>query len=157
MGKFSYKSDKYGRIKMKGRPKAIIKLDDGKTVPFFNVEDTVLKDTKLVMSCSVVPVNDDCLGEVYAIWVVPNPRIKLSKEKLVRSIVLRLEQQFDKEVLDKLYINVTHKFPVAPSGKRDLETLKTWGYDKEANVTRLATEYKYQMQKDSKVFKMGSM
>ena len=63
----------------------------------------------------------------------------------------------DKEVLDKLYINVTHKFPVAPSGKRDLETLKTWGYDKEANVTRLATEYKYQMQKDSKVFKMGPM
>ena len=157
MGKFSYKSDKYGRIKMKGRPKAIIKLDDGKTVPFFNVEDTVLKDTKLVMSCSVVPVNDDCLGEVYAIWVVPNPRINISKEKFVRSIVLRLEQQFDKEVLDKLYINVTHKFPVAPSGKRDLETLKTWGYDKEANVTRLATEYKYQMQKDSKVFKMGPM
>ena len=53
------------------------------------------------MSCSIVAIKDDCLGEVYSIWVVPNPRINISKEKFVRSIVLRLEQQFDKEVLDK--------------------------------------------------------
>lgn len=157
MGKFSYKSDRYGRIKMKGRPKAIIKLEDGRSVPFFNVEDTILKDTKNVMSCSLVPIFDDCLGEVYAIWVTPNPRINISNEKLIESIVLRLGNTFEKEVLDKLYVNVCKKFPVAPSGKRDLETLKTWGYDKEANVTRLLTECQYKKQKDNKVFKMGPM
>lgn len=157
MGKFSYKSDRYGRIKMKGRPKAIIKLEDGRSVPFFNVEDAILKDTKNIMSCSLVPIFDDCLGEVYAIWVTPNPRINISKEKLIESIVLRLGNAFEKEVLDKLYVNVCKKFPVAPSGKRDLETLKTWGYDKEANVTRLLTECQHKKQKDNKVFKMGPM
>lgn len=53
---YSYK-DRTGRIKMKGRMNSYLTLSDGSKVPYYLIEDSVLKDTKNVMSCSTV--NDE--------------------------------------------------------------------------------------------------
>ena len=133
---YSYK-DSTGRIKMKGRMGNYLKLSDGSEVPYYVIEDVVLKDTKNVMSCSVVPVGDHLVCHIEL-----QPFRKKSDKEALKGIINRIESNFSKELRDKIFIRVRdniESFPLDPSGKRSISTLTQLGID---NKTLLYSEFK---------------
>lgn len=121
LGTYSFKSDKHGRIKMKGRLNSNIYLSDGSKVPFYAVEDIVSKDTKNIMSCTLVKI----LGvesDYYVCHIELQPESKENVDKVLRSCADRLRKNISQEILDCLYFKVrsfSESFPLAPSGKRN--------------------------------------
>lgn len=129
LGTYSYKSDNAGRIKMKGRMNDFFALPNGEKIPFYQVEDTVLSDTKNIMSCSVVrPVDEDAL----VCHVEMQPLRQNSNEHVIQGIVGRIESIFPQELQEQLYIRFRsneESFPLDPSGKRSTSTLRREGVD----------------------------
>lgn len=129
LGTYSYKSDNSGRIKMKGRMNDLFILSNGEKIPFYQVEDTVLSDTKNIMSCSVVkPVDEDTL----VCHIEMQPLRQTSNEHIVQGIVGRIESVFPQELQEQLYIrfrNNEESFPLDPSGKRSTSELRREGVD----------------------------
>lgn len=124
---YSYK-DRTGRIKMKGRMNSYLTLSDGSKVPYYLIEDSVLKDTKNVMSCSTV--NDEENNLICHIEFQPHK--KKSEDAARKSVIERIDSDFNDEVKDKLYIRFRdnkESFPLDPSGKRSTSTLKRVGID----------------------------
>ena len=125
LGTYSYKSDKQGRIKMKGRLKDFIQLSDGTEYPLYKIEDAILLDTKNIMSCSVVSTMDNA-KKVYVAHIEFQPITKQSEEKIMASVKQRLNDFVPTEVLNNLFIRIRsneESFPLAPSGKRNTNEL----------------------------------
>lgn len=125
MGTYSYKSDNYGRIKMKGRMGNIIYSSTGQTIPYYLIEDEVSKDTKNIMSCSLIKVVENDT-DYYVCHIEFQPNAKLPKEKILESIIMRLNNILPQDILDILYLRVRcfeESFPLAPSGKRNTPAL----------------------------------
>lgn len=119
LGTYSYKSDNYGRIVMKGRLNSNIYLSNGEKIPYYFIEDTILHDVKNIMSSTVVKTNDNH----YVCHIELQPETKVLKEEIIDSLMMRLYDRFPSELLKNLYINIRTSFPVAPSGKRDISSL----------------------------------
>ena len=146
---YSYK-DRTGRIKMKGRMNSYLTLSDGSKVPYYLIEDSVLKDTKNVMSCSTV--NDEENNLICHIEFQPHK--KKSEEAARKSVIERIDSDFNDEVKDKLYIRFRdnkESFPLDPSGKRSTSTLKRVGID-EKTISFNDLKKKY-LKKDAKILK----
>lgn len=126
LGTYSYKSDKHNRIKMKGRLNDDIYTASGAKVPFYKIEEEVLKDTKNIMSASLVEIEK---GSSYVCHIEKQPRTKKEEEKILTSCATRLLKEIPEEVINKLYFKVRESFPLAPSGKRDTNLLKEEGID----------------------------
>ncbi len=124
---YSYK-DRIGTIKMKGRMGSKMLLSDGTELPYYVIEDSILSDTKNVMSCSVVNTKDDDL----VCHIELQPYRQKAESLILESIINRIENQFPTEVKDKLYFrfrDMVESFPLDPSGKRSISTLKMIGID----------------------------
>lgn len=146
---YSYK-DRTGRIKMKGRMNSYLTLSDGSKVPYYLIEDSVLKDTKNVMSCSTV--NDEENNLICHIEFQPHK--KKSEEAARKSVIERINSDFNDEVKDKLYIRFRdnkESFPLDPSGKRSTSTLKKVGID-EKTISFNDLKKKY-LKEDTKMLK----
>ena len=120
---FAMKSDKQDRIKMLGRPRDVILLSDSSKLPYFALENEVLKDTKNIMSCSLVHIPD---SDQYVCHMEMQPTSSQSDEKILKSCAERLQNKIPDEVLDQLFFRVRsfeESFPAAPSGKRDTKKL----------------------------------
>lgn len=146
---YSYK-DRTGRIKMKGRMNSYLTLSDGSKVPYYLIEDSVLKDTKNVMSCSTV--NDEENNLICHIEFQPHK--KKSEEAARKSVIERIDSDFNDEVKDKLYIRFRdnkESFPLDPSGKRSISTLKKVGID-EKTISFNDLKKKY-LKEDAKMLK----
>lgn len=144
---YSYK-DRTGRIKMKGRMNSYLTLSDGSKVPYYLIEDSVLKDTKNVMSCSTV--NDEENNLICHIELQPHK--KKSEEAARKSVIERIDSDFNDEVKDKLYIRFRdnkESFPLDPSGKRSTSTLKRVGID-EKTISFNDLKKKY-LKEDAKI------
>lgn len=127
LGTYSY-IDSTGRIKMKGRMGNYITLSNGNRMPYYIIEDIVLRDTKNVMSCSVVGIDGDNL----VCHIELQPFKQKSQEECYKGIVERLESLVPDEIKDRLFIRLRdniESFPLDPSGKRSLSTLKRNGID----------------------------
>lgn len=127
LGTYSYK-DSAGRIRMKGRLGDFITLSNNKIIPFYSIEDVILKDTKNVMSCSVV---NDCFNNIIC-HIELQPFRKKSDKHIYNGIISRLKDNFDDELINKLFIRIRdnkESFPLDPSGKRSISTLKKIGID----------------------------
>lgn len=123
LGTYAYKSDKTGRIKMKSRPTDVFTLWDGTKVPFYIVEDIILSDTKNIMSCSLVKSND---GH-YVCHIETQPSSKKSKFDILNSCVKRLDKKVSGEIVNNIVFRLRdfdESFPLDPSGKRSIKTLK---------------------------------
>lgn len=128
---YAFKSDNNRRVRIKGR------LDDafvvnGRTIPLFEIEDVVLKDTKNVMSTTAVRVNDAKMGDVIIVHVEFSPVMINSFDRALDGINARLKKAFPKELVDKMYIRLhsnVESFPIAPSGKRNRGALIDEGLD----------------------------
>lgn len=146
---YSYK-DRTGRIKMKGRMNSYLTLSDGSKVPYYLIEDSVLKDTKNVMSCSTV--NDEENNLICHIEFQPHK--KKSEDAARKSVIERIDSDFNDEVKDKLYIRFRdnkESFPLDPSGKRSISTLKKVGID-EKTISFNDLKKKY-LKEDAKMLK----
>lgn len=128
---YAFKSDNNRRVRIKGR------LDDafvvnGRTIPLFEIEDVVLKDTKNVMSTTAVRVNDAKMGDVIIVHVEFSPVMINSSLRALDGINARLKKAFPKELVDKMYIRLhsnVESFPIASSGKRNRGALIDEGLD----------------------------
>lgn len=146
---YSYK-DRTGRIKMKGRMNSYLTLSDGSKVPYYLIEDSVLKDTKNVMSCSTV--NDEENNLICHIEFQPHKN--KSEDAARKSVIERIDSDFNDEVKDKLYIRFRdnkESFPLDPSGKRSTSTLKRVGID-EKTISFNDLKKKY-LKEDAKMLK----
>ena len=120
---------KSGSVKIKDRLNNNVLLDDGEVIPVYEICDAVLDDTKNIMSGSLVKINDEYIGEAYVMHIILQPGV--NKDKALASLSKRLEAKFSLALLDKLYIrirSIEERFPVAPSGKRDVHPLIEEGY-----------------------------
>ena len=122
LGTYSYKSDSYGRIKMKGRLNSVIYTSDNQEVPYYLIEDIINKDTKNIMSVTLVKTEDR-----YVCHIELQPEKINGYEEVINSIMERLKNSIPKEILEVLYIKVRETFPIAPSGKRDSGSLVNEG------------------------------
>lgn len=117
MGTFSYKSDNKGRIKMKGRMGSLITLSDESTVPYYQIEDIILKDTKNIMSCTLVKITQND-KDYYVCHIAFQHNHKSSEVGILQNAAMRLAKSIPSEVLSSIYFRPRFTFPVAPSGKR---------------------------------------
>ena len=127
LGTYSYK-DPTMKIHMKGRMGNNIVLTSGQIVPFYTIEDIILLDTKNIMSCSVVmDKSNDLICHIEFQPFQQNNNINI-----LLSLIKRLQNKFDREVLDKLYFRFhtnSESFVLDPSGKRSISTLTRNGKD----------------------------
>lgn len=105
---YGYK-DKYGEIHMKGRINSEDKIQP------FQIADTVLKDTKNILSCEVIKIEDK-----YVIHFVAMPDAKIKDtNKLIMSIYKRCLKIFGKEITSQFVFNKRNEFPLSGCGKRN--------------------------------------
>lgn len=129
MGTYSYKSDNHRKIKMKGRMSDNIYMEDGTKIPFYKVEDAISCDTKNILSCSVIKVPET---DEYVCHFEMQPNSKKSSEETTLSCAKRIEKVLPPEMLSKVYMrqhSFEESFPLDPSGKRSITTLKNNGVD----------------------------
>ena len=150
LGTYSYK-DTTGRIKMKGRMGNDLKFHDHlPSIPYYEIEDIVLKDTKNVMSCTVV--KPDCATYLVC-YIEFQPFRQQSVENIAKSILERLNDNlpYSVLVLNQLQFcirNNEESFPLDPSGKRSISTLTRFDYSKEI-FSNLLTPYEFARYSDS--------
>lgn len=132
LGTLSYK-DRTGRIKMKGRIDSYLKLDDDSKIPYYLIEDCILRDTKNILSCSVIKTYDNNL----VCHIEFQPRKQKSSQFIIKSIFTRLKKEFPPKVLNNLYYRIrdnVESFPIDPSGKRSISTLKSLSLDEKTRL-----------------------
>ncbi len=139
-------------VMMKGRDE-YLKTEYFK-IPLYEIDELVRKDTKNILTANTVEIIDDVIGKNYVIHVELSPLSLKSKHEVLRGIVYRIARIYPEHILEKLYIRVRsygESFPVAPSGKRDLNALKEEGYtDKCMSVLNLYNNYKNKNKKQNK-------
>lgn len=110
--------DKVGSVHVKGR------IPDEQTTFCYNfdIDDIVTKDTKNILSCITVDVDD------YKVLNIQfQPLAKANYEKILESIYKRLEKNFTLELIDKLYVRIISSrdsYPLTASGKRNIRFLE---------------------------------
>lgn len=116
--------DKDNNIYLKGRMS-----EDTSKIPEFMVNDEITKDTKNVMSCSVVSSVVDG-NEVYVAYIEPQVFTKTPLDKIISSVSQRCESKFGKDFIDKLYISIVDhdkSYPLTKCLKRDNGYLRSLG------------------------------
>ena len=110
--------DKVGAVHVKGR------IPDEQTTFCYNfdIDDIVIKDTKNILSCITVDVDN------YKVLNIQfQPLAKVNYEKILESIYKRLEKIFTLELIDKLYVRIIpsrDSYPLTASGKRSVRFLE---------------------------------
>lgn len=155
LGTYAYQSDSYGRIKMKGRPGSYIVSSDGIKIPEYVITDIIMKDTKNIMSCSLVKIsnNDDAY---YVCHLEFQPNTQISKRNILDSCAKRLANEIPKDIVDKLYFRVRsfeESFPTAPSGKRDTGALISEGITDKCEKVNMYLEKENQKLLKKSLFK----
>lgn len=145
LGTYSYK-DTTGRIKMKGRMHSYSKLSNGEILPHYQIEDIILKDTKNIMSCTIVETNNKEL----VCHIELQPFKQKSTKAIYESMMKRLDKFLPEEIKANFYFRIRdneESFPLDPSGKRSISTLTELGID---NKTLSYNEFNSQFIKEKK-------
>lgn len=124
--------DKWKNVYLKGR----IEKNDPK-IKTFEVSDEILRDTKNIMSCEVITLDDGTEIPVYIAHVEPQFFTKVKLEKALLSAEERCRIRFGHELDDKLYFRVrTYEegFPTLFTGKRNIIALKEEGLSSQCIV-----------------------
>lgn len=120
--------DKRGHVHMKGRMGNEFITSSNKIIPVFMIADVILKDTKNIMSCEVVNVNNKLVAHIE---FYPNMELNSHEEDQILSNALtRLEKIFGHEVVSNLYFMVrdcVSSYPLTGCGKRNVAMLEKEG------------------------------
>ncbi len=121
--------DENGAIYMKGRIP-----DKEDEIPTFVVADSILRDTKNVLSCEVVTTEcEDCDEPVYVAHIELQPDVDKSVDATMKALVssdLRCVSELGEDVSDRVFFRLHHfadSYPLTGSGKRDFHSLKEEG------------------------------
>lgn len=107
--------DKFNHTYVKGR----INSYDA-NIPNYKVASAILKDTKKIMSCEVVNVEDDG-NKYYVAHIEPQMFTSINIDSMLLGAANRCKLEFGTEFLDNLYFRVRsneESFPVSPTLKR---------------------------------------
>ncbi len=108
--------DKLGGVHIKGRKELLFPRINGNIIPLYELEETVLSDTKRVMSCQVVENN----GEIV---IIVQPQNEYKTKDIRKSIVGRIINKYGEDILkniDLIILPFEDSFPLTHSGKREL-------------------------------------
>lgn len=125
--------DKFSHVYVKGR----ISNRDG-NIPNYKIANEILKDTKKIMSCEVVTVNDN--GNVkYVAHIEPQINVSFDENTVLYSALNRCVKAFGADVLDKLYFRVRNNkesFVISPTLKRSFLALIEEGISNKCVLAR---------------------
>lgn len=134
--------DNLGGVHVKGRVEDVITLEN-KSIPKFEIEEEVCKDTKNILSCTLSNsnVNDE---EYYILNIEMQPNKKASTKKIMQSVYSRIEKKFGYGIASNMYFRIIDNktsFPLKPSGKRNSLALSEMGIEKvrDINGNRLSS------------------
>lgn len=137
LGCYGYK-DKWNNVYMKGR----IKENDPE-IKTFEIADVILRDTKNIMSCEVVEINNDSENPCYVAHIEPQYFRKVNTEKMLKSSQKRLESVFGDKLEGKLLYRIHSNeegFPLLFTAKRNLLILKEEGDSKAISLNYMIKE-----------------
>lgn len=127
MGAYGTKLDNLPHLEIKGRMSDTVKLSNNEKYPLFKIDDLVAKDTKNILSSSVIKVeNGEDINIIIHVEPQPKKRPIKNRTELIKSIVGRLDGNIPEELKDSIYIryrSTEESFPIAPSGKRNTGAL----------------------------------
>lgn len=114
--------DEDGFIYIQGRATDTFKLNDGKVHYCFDVEDIILTQDG-VDQCEVVAIpNSDGYDDLHC-FVVKEAKSTISDSALVDGLRTYCREALSADEVPKT-IRVLNKFPIKPSGKRDMDALR---------------------------------
>ena len=116
--------DKNNNIYMKGRVS-----EDKSIIPEFIINDEIQRDTKNILSSSVVSVTDNDI-EKYVAYIEVQPNSKKKIEEIIKSAIMRCQRKFGDMVTSKIYISIINEskeFPLTACLKRDNNALRDIG------------------------------
>jgi len=138
--------DKNKNIYMKGRMS-----EDKSIIPEFLINDEIQKDTKNILSSSVVSVEEDNI-EKYVAYIEIQPNSKKTIENIIRSTIKRCQNRFGQDFANILYISIVTEekpFPLTGCLKRDNNALRNNGIT--LNCTKASDIIKYEEVKTKKI------
>ena len=119
--------DSTNHVYVKGRI-----LDNSKELPEFVIADVILRDTKKILSCEVVKLEEN--NELtYVAHVEPMINTSINKETVLASIKARCINTFGEELANKICVRWhTNKegYQLTGCGKRSYKALKAEGLEK---------------------------
>ena len=113
--------DKDGGIHIKGR---VPEKED--SIPTYIIQDEILKDTKRVLSCEVIELENG----IFVAHVEKQPDAHYSDRDFIYSIEARLANSIPSEILEKLVYRIRDdesKYPLTACGKRNNKALRAEG------------------------------
>lgn len=121
--------DENGSIYMKGRIP-----DKEEEIPNFVVADSVLRDTKNILSCEVVKAEcDEVDGPLYIAHVEMQPEKVKTSSSILNTLISadsRCADILGEDIAERVFFRVhgnEESFPLTSSGKRDFHTLEDEG------------------------------
>jgi hypothetical protein len=134
--------DEKGNVSMKGR------YNTDASIPCYRIADEILKDTKKIMSCEVVCIEQND-AYIYVAHIVPQYGTTFNPDKVLNSAMQRCIAEFGNGMQNILYFRIhdhKEKYPVSDSAKRDILALKAEGLEK-------VYDYKHEDKKSKKKVK----
>lgn len=123
--------DKQNNVYMKGRVS-----DNNLPLQPFQIADVILKDTKRILSCEVIPLDVD--GEiVFVAHVEPQINAKADIREMLLGAEIRCRKAFGDEICKRLFFRLRSNleaFPLTGCGKRNLLALKAEGFDEKCII-----------------------
>ena len=116
--------DRNNNVYMKGRIS-----EDYSHIPAFLINDEIQKDTKNILSSSVIDTEIDG-EEAYICYIDFQPFKRMSEERIKTGIIRRLEKKFGKDLINNLYFRIlknNEEFPLTGCLKRDRKKLREIG------------------------------
>lgn len=111
------KVDSKNYIHMMGRIK-----EEDLYIPPFMIANTILEDTKNILSCEVVSVKDDNDKTIYVAHIEFMPNVSIDEAEVLLSADTRCTNKYDKFIMDRVVYRVRNKeesFPLSGCGKRN--------------------------------------
>ena len=148
MGTLAYKGEpRFNSIKMKSRANDYVFLQNGEFFPTYKIEEIISRDTKNIMSCSIIKMEND----TYVCHIEKQPFSKKNIVDILSSCSARLKSELPSEIYEKIYFRVRsfeEGFPVAKSGKRDFKYLQNEDNDDKLIYIENALTKSYNLNND---------
>lgn len=130
--------DELGGVHVKSRLGNEIRFLNGTSMPPFMLEDIISKDTKNILSCSIVNCENDVVANIEF-----QPETKKSTDEILKSVRNRLLKKYPREIVDNInyrIIDNLNSFDLSGSGKRSIPALEkmtlenTYSFDINKNI-----------------------
>ena len=122
--------DKKGNVHMKGRVGNEFIAQDGSKIPMFMIADVILKDSKNIMSCEVVNVNNKLVAHIE---FYPKEKISsMKEEQILLNTLKRLGKVFPSELVTNMHFVIRDSvlsYPLTGCGKRNVSQLEKQGQE----------------------------